>query len=252
MPKHTIRYGICDASGHRGSTWRCWISKGTGKNDIYFANRTLVRALKVSLHQDGNWHLAYEYNFYRDRLGGPGSRNTDRFIERWKRPREVFAGFTLAIRLIIPKVGIDTPYNPDNFKTHVWIPNATKESATEIYLFIQRSGTALSGSWPGQMSMNTKLVGTLNLDNGDIVWIVYKEIPMPQLPSQTVRPNFSKGTSKKDFFGKVMRMLSVKFNADGSLELYDLPGEVLPKGWCEHLWFWYIWIKERVQKSPHM
>jgi hypothetical protein len=87
--KQSIRFGITDGSGKRAATWNCWTHIGGGKSDVYLACRSIGYALKVSLHETGDWHIAYSEKFFVENLEALADRPQGRFIDKWTRPREI-------------------------------------------------------------------------------------------------------------------------------------------------------------------
>ena len=228
MPEQSIRFGISDGAGNRSATWKCWSPSGVGKHDVYLACRALGGALKASLHQSGQWHIAYSNNFFEENVDDPMHKEKGRFIEKWPRPNEIAPGVTLAYRIVTPWSAVNTPYDENNFKRIHWMPNANKCKATEIDILITRSSTLVSG-WPGKHSMNTQLVDSMRLDSGETVWVVYWEIEIPTLPSVKTTPKYYKGKGKEDLQGENMRMLVFGSEKDGSRVLYDCALEIKEK-----------------------
>ncbi len=229
MPEQSIRFGISDEAGNRSATWKCWTPVGTGKDDIYLACRALGGALKASLHESGQWHIAYSNSFFDENVDDSRSKEKGRFIEKWPRPNEIAPGLTLAYRIVTPWSAVNTPYDGSSFKNMNWIPQASKGRATEIDIIITKPTTTVSG-WPGKRSMNTQLVDSMNIDSGETVWIVHWEIEMPSLPNKKITPQYYKGKSKEDLLkGDNLRILVFGSEKDGSRTLYDCAVEINEK-----------------------
>ena len=84
MPKQTIiKFGISDGKGYRAATWKV-VSNST-KSDVYLVCRKLQKNLKVSLHETGNWHMAYtkETGFFENSVKGVIPNQQDRFLDKW-------------------------------------------------------------------------------------------------------------------------------------------------------------------------
>jgi len=79
------------------------------------------------------------------------------------------------------------------------------------------------GSWPGKKTMGTKLVGTLQLENGEMVYVVYSMIENPTFENKSINANFFKGRSQADIEDGKLRMLVFGSHHDGSKTLYDYP-----------------------------
>ena len=59
MPEEAIRFGVTNEHAQRSSTWKLWSRVGGGKSDVYLTCRALRGAAKASLHESGNWHVAF-------------------------------------------------------------------------------------------------------------------------------------------------------------------------------------------------
>jgi len=179
MTEKAIRFGITDGQGHRAASWKLWTPSTT--SDVYLACRELGGTLKASLHESGNWHVAYsQTTFDADVLGIVPSQK-DRFMDKWSRPKPIAPGVTLAFRIVTPYSAVMTPlYNPG--KNISWIPNCSAPRATEIDLILVSPTTPATG-WPGKNKMGTQLIGSYHLSSGDSVWAVYWTIDMPDLSS---------------------------------------------------------------------
>lgn len=220
MPEQSIRFGINDGLGNRSATWKCWSPMRLGKFDVYLACRALGGALKASLHQSGQWHIAYSNAFFEKNLDNLPQNEKGRFIEKWPRPNEIAPGVTLAYRIVTPCSAVNTPYDESKFKNVKWILNAKEGKATEIDVIITDPSILIS-DWPGKHSMNTKIIGSIKLPNGETVWIVYWEIEMPTIPIKKLTPTYFIGKSKKDLQGDNLHILLFGNEKDGSRVLYD-------------------------------
>jgi len=216
----SIRFGITDGSGKRAATWKCWTPIGVGKSDVYLTCRSIGYALKVSLHQTGEWHIAYSEKFFAENQDALADRPQGRFIDKWTRPSEIAPGVTLALRIITPHSAVSIPIASLK-RTITWIPIPPPSQAVEICTFFT-SPHALVSSWPGRNSMQTKLVGSMLLDNGEKIWVVYRIIECPDFKDMRGTPRYFKGRSKDDLIGKELRILTHHIHKeDGSLVILD-------------------------------
>jgi hypothetical protein len=223
--KKSIRFGITDGSGKRAATWNCLTNIGAGKSDVYLICRQLRDDLKVSLHQTGEWHIAYSKKFVAENPEFFANNPLGRYIGKWRRPSEIASGVTLAIRIITPHSAVNTPIVSLN-RTITWIPVSPPGQAVEICIFIT-SPNALVSSWPGRNRMKTKLVGSMVLDNGEKTWIVYRGIECPDFEDMRGTPRYLNGRSRDDLKGKGLRIFAHKIHKeDGSLVILD--GAVVP------------------------
>ena len=80
-------------------------------------------------------------------------------------------------------------------------------------------------TWPGN-DAGTQLVGSYGLPSGTTVWIMWREIDMPKLPTLQGTPKFARGASLDDLkqAGRV-RMLLLGIAPDGLGAIYDCVAE---------------------------
>ncbi|MBK6796470.1 MAG: hypothetical protein IPG76_06690 [Acidobacteria bacterium] len=218
MPEQAIRFGISDGNKHRAATWKLWTP--SGKSDVYLACRPLGGALKASLHQSGNWHVAYNKVFFTENVEGEVLGKKDRFITKWSRPTTIALGVILAFRIITPFSAVTTPVIGEE-KEMTWLPNCPEPQATEIDIFIVSPTTPVTG-WPGKNKMETQLVGAYILANGESVWAVYRVVDMPDLSSALKGTgHFYKGRNEGDLKSDNLRAIIIGNEPDGSRVMYD-------------------------------
>lgn len=221
MAQRALRFGIQDGTGHRAATWKLWTEAADGKSDVYLACRSLGGVLKASLHESGNWHIAYSQRAFEENVKGTIPKFTDRFMEKWPRPSEIAPGITLAFRIVTPWSAVTNAIEGSNVKGVIWLPNAPEPQATEIDIFLVKPTTPVTG-WPGKRSMGTSLIGSIPLESGETVWAVYWVVVMPDLTTAAKGTGrFYKGKSKKDLEGKGLRALVFGTEPDGSRVMYD-------------------------------
>jgi len=215
----SIRFGITDGSGKSAATWNCLTPTGVGKSDIYLICRSLKGALHASLHESGLWHIAYSTEFFAENLDAIGDRHQGRFIDKWPRPKEIAPGVTLTFRIITPHSAVNTPIASSN-ENIVWIPAPPPGQAVEIDILITSPHASLP-SWPGKYSMNTKLVGSISLESGDKIWVVYMVIACPNFKNVQGTARYFKGRSKDDLKGEGLRIIAFAQEKDGSRVILD-------------------------------
>lgn len=221
MPQRSLRFGIHDGAGNRAATWKLWTEIGGGNSELYLSNRSLGGTLKASLHQSGNWHIAYSQKKYEEQVKGAMPKFKDRFIEKWPRPQEIAPGVTLAFRIVTPYSAVTNSQDHGSYAKVKWIDNAPKPRATEVDILITKPATKVSG-WPGKRSMETSLIGSFQLENGETVWAVYWVVDIPDFPNADKGVGiFYKGKKEKDLETDGLRALVVGTEPDGSRVIYD-------------------------------
>jgi hypothetical protein len=216
MAKSSIRFGITNGRGESASTWKIW----NNKSDVYLASRSQGGSFKVSFHAKCNWRFAFTKEMYlKEKEYNPDWRK-DRLIEEWAKPKPLSEGVTLAYRIITPWSSVRIPIRK-TAENIVYIPNAPENKAIEIYIIITSPNINITG-WPGKRAMNTSLVGSFLIDNGDTIWVVYKEIDNPQL-NLPINGNtyYFNGKSKKDLKSHNLRAFLYGSYNDESRWVYD-------------------------------
>lgn len=219
MGERSIRFAVTDGSGLRAVTWKCWTTTNVGKSDVYLTCRELGGSHKASLHQSGSWRIAFDNRFFNENVIDSTHKTRGRYITEWTRPRELAPGLTLAFRIITPYSSVNIPVVSLDARI-VRIPKPPHGCAVEVAIFITVSG-ALVSSWPGRNFMNTKLVGSVSLDSGETVWVVYMVIDIPDFKEAQGKLSFFKGRSKKDLSEKGLHALAVGKEKDGSRYIVD-------------------------------
>jgi hypothetical protein len=219
MTQRVLRFGIRNDAGLRAATWKLWTEAAGGKSEVYLACRSLGGTLKASLHQSGNWHIAYSQRAFEERVRGAIPKHSDRFLEKWPRPSEIATGITLAFRIVTPWSAATKQISES--KSIIWLPNAPEPKATEIDVFMVHPTTPITG-WPGKRSMGTSLVGSIPLENGETVWAVHWVVDMPDFSHiEKGIGRFYKGRSEKDLYSGGLRAVVFGTEPDGSRVMYD-------------------------------
>lgn len=134
--------------GCRSSTWRFWANPG--KADIYVAARTIAQAQKISLHESGDWHHAWNANA---NTAGRAPDFPDRFMHQWNRPELPEHGFTRGFTIRIPHAHLDVIENDTDTADKVtYVVDAPPDHLTALHLLI---GTPDRG---GRLSLNNAAV----------------------------------------------------------------------------------------------
>ena len=220
MTEHAIRFCVVSDDGSSSDIWKCWTNSGQGKRDVYFTSRPLGSALKLSLHEEGQWHVGFFSN-KRDKLFEAGKAPKTRFLGKWLRPESLLNPFVLAARLYVPFFSpSESPRNiPEGT---VRIPSAPNGHSVEITIFLLSPKVSPEG-WPGRNNMGTQLIGNLPLEGGGRVSIVHRLTNVwPSIPKRTVVPNFFAGKNLTDL-RKANRMVAWGEETDGSIVFVELP-----------------------------
>lgn len=218
MPKREIRFGVSDGD-YRSSTWKCWSPTGE-KTDIYVANREIAKALKVSLHETGQCHVAYFDSFMKSSGLSANPKVKDRYIDKWLSPKPFPNGLIIGLRIVVTHSSVCTPFKKQDYRKITWINNCAANKSTEIDILITPPDYK-SQDWPGKNGMGSKLIGSYLLSDESTVWITYYEIETPKVKTQKISPSFFKGNSKRSLINGGMKIMLLGDEPDGSKTLYD-------------------------------
>lgn len=226
MAERALRFGVSDGNGLRAATWKLWTITTDGKFDVYLACRALGGSLKTSLHQSGQWHIAYTKHTFEAQVKGAIAGADNRFIETWPRPAEIAPGLTLAYLIVTPSSSVTTSIDCAYDTKITWIPKPSVNEATEVAIFISKPHVKMDG-WPAKRSMRTSLIGSFPLENGETVWCVWRHIPLPDFKTAgSGVGQFYRGKTKEDFKDAELRALAFGETEGGWRVMYDCAVQV--------------------------
>ena len=219
MPEHSLRFAVRDDQNRTTDTWKCWTTTGTGKRDVYLTSRPLGNALKLSLHEDGQWHIAFDSN-RKDLLFSPEQVPASRFLGKWQRPEAGTSPIVLAARVHFPSNSPSETVHTAAADT-IWLPSAPEGQTTEVCIFLINITTELA-DWPGK-TLGTRLVGRLQLEGGGQVCLVHRfSSTSPKLPDAPVSPKYFRRKCDSDL-EEANRAVAWGQEADGSISFIELP-----------------------------
>jgi hypothetical protein len=219
MPDHKIRFAVSSQDGGRSDVWTCWTNVGKGKRDVYLTSKPLGQAIKLSLHESGQWQVAFLAE-KRDELFDAGAAPPNRFLGKWQRTD---AWKNPIVRAAVVNFPWSCAFAGEAVRKRVaWLPVAPEKQMTEVSIFLIDGQLPLD-DWPGKDSMGTKLVGLMPMEHGGTVAIVHREIPMLKggEPRQGV-PRYFKGASEADLTD-VNRMVTWGAADDGAIMFLECP-----------------------------
>jgi hypothetical protein len=170
VPDHdqVLRFAVGSAGGPRSRTWRLWVPKG--KSDVYVSTRRLGCILKVSLHEPGPGRFALTREFVQQRGFEPPEGRDARLAVEWERPRpQPPRRVARPFAIIVPW---DEVLERDVEETGdvVWTPPPSEGTCVHFDLVYTPAGVTVTGH-PGARSMGTGLVGNVELENGEQVFV---------------------------------------------------------------------------------
>ncbi len=138
---------------------RCWrVRSGARRPEVFIEREGLERAVHLSLHESGDWHM---------KVAGKKARE-------WSRPEEFHAGYTRAAVIVQPPAiaALATAAPPNAVMVAL---EERSDDAAQFNVFLERPG-ANPGTWPGMRSMGTELIARLPLagESGTVCVVVHR------------------------------------------------------------------------------
>jgi len=219
MAEIALRFGVADvAKGLRASTWKLWTDHSKAKSDAYLLCRQIGGTCKLSLHQSGQWHIAFDYHQF-DTVFESGMVPDSRFAPKWTRPAPPSSLLIPAARITTPWSSVVSPIQGEDTSIQ-WVPAPQAGFAIRIAVILGFPGFKCD-TWPGSED-GTALVGLVDLYDKSRVWVVSKEVPL-QLATTPMSgvPKYFKGKSKADLTGDSLKMLAWDVGKDGAASFFD-------------------------------
>ena len=225
MPEVAIRFVVCSSTGLTGASWKCW-TPGTRSSEVYLACRALRGELKASLHESGQWHIAFSPQFYADEFGGSSDAPSSRFLLTWPQPAQIVPGVTLAFRVLTPWSSLTFPQG--TVEPGVIVIGAPPEGlAVEVAVLIT-APSFQTEYWPGYSNMQTTLVGSFPLFSGSKVWLVYRNTPFAFSQPMKAQGTFFRGVDRSSLARDNLRAIIFGDFPDGSRGMVDVPVAQMP------------------------
>jgi hypothetical protein len=172
-----LRFAVSSTIGPRSRTWRLWVPRR--KSDVYISGRSLGDSVKVSLHEPGPSCFALTTEWVR-RTGFQAPEGRDlRLAVEWepprpRPPRQIARPFSI----IVPCDEVLDRGMPETGQV-VWVPPPPENTCIHFDLVHTPVGAVVTGH-PGARSMGTGLVGEVQLENKERVFVTWLIRPMEE------------------------------------------------------------------------
>jgi hypothetical protein len=184
MSESVIRIIVGTPDALYSSVWRYW----KHHNDFYISQHGGRHLYKLSLHASGVWRLAFLDS------GQPAmsiSNDPDpRIIARWKQPTQLYPGWTFCFVVTVPMVKIRERFDVDslgfslNSKVRWLEPLPIGHKYTIVLLLAETSEFS-----PQQvMAQGDEVIGSIELENGRVFWLIARREPMSTEEKKFVDP----------------------------------------------------------------
>lgn len=214
----TCRFTIINNAGQRASVWILrYTLRDNGDQDVYLTTHRLRKAIHASMHASGQWQIVYPPSYFEGNIKGVSPKGATRHIDKWRRPKEIKPGVTLAFRIHTLFSAVNIQHiNP--YDGLIEIPNAPEGKSIEIWvLFIDFSKIkAIKG---------VNVVSEISMIGEQKLLVVSRVTdiinPLTDV-EQRVNFRFLNGKSKKDLIGPDLRAIIFGENIDdGSRIIWD-------------------------------
>jgi hypothetical protein len=205
VKQQVIRFAVIDGD-RRGAVWRLW--SDAGSSDVYLAVRHLGGTFKISLHQSGRWHVAYSERAYEQLVEGAIASQTDRFVDRWRRPEPLPNGCTIAVQILSPPATVTSTVLEQLGGDVIRLPNVPDGKVTQFTVALVP---------PGLPIPHSEIVGSFVLGNGETLGLLRDVINRPQHKPIQGRGTFYKGRTMKDLArAQNLRAIAAGVREDGT------------------------------------
>jgi hypothetical protein len=210
----TIRWAVGSLDGLRSQSWN--VVGSAAYDDVYIGLRTQMGVIKLSLHQSGQWRMAWT----EDGAQGIGlPEGQDRVITRWSPPQELKPGWRHAVTVLVTPDSLALP-RPEKRLGRVPFyppPNPDGELRFDVMLGAPGAELTITGAIE---------VGTLQLPSGGMIGVcLHHESTTLGSAAKDVR---AKMLSATQYGARRTRALAWGSLADGAVLLLD-PGAVEPE-----------------------
>lgn len=149
------------------------------KSDVYISGRRLGNSVKVSLHEPGPSRFALTSEWVmRTGFQAPAERDRRLAVE-WVRPRprpprQIARPFSI----IVPYDEVFDRGTPENGQV-IWVPTPPEGTCIHFDVVYTPAEAVITGH-PGARSMGTGLVGEIQLENAERVFVTWLVRPMDE------------------------------------------------------------------------
>lgn len=172
LARRKVWFGVGSASGRQSPVYSVFFS--TRKGDVYVSGRAIAHDVKASLHESGRYRIARVAKPNADELTPDAA---DRAFVKWNRPSPFEPGLTRALQIVVPpSVVTDLNARLDEPEKVVWVPPAPDSFATYFDVIFSVAGWRGTkwngGEWPGKDAVDSTLIYSHPLCNGESLWVV--------------------------------------------------------------------------------
>jgi hypothetical protein len=166
-----LRFAVGSPAGPRSRTWRLWVPRR--KSDVYVSSRRLGNSVKVSLHEPGPARFALTSEFMRKGSWKAPEGRDPRLAAEWDRPRPKPPNrIARPLAIVVPWDEV-LEREVEETGDVIWTPPPPDGTCVHFDIVYTPAGVTVIGH-PGARSMGTELVGKVELENGEYVFVTSK------------------------------------------------------------------------------
>jgi hypothetical protein len=159
-----FRFATQNDTGQRSALWSIFT---TGGSNVALATTEAAGRMKISLHESGRWQIGYTSEYERRERQAGRWKLESRHWERWQRPAEIQAGYTSALKIIVPPAALTDRPAPKTSKPTRFVP-ARADMAVMFTVCIAKTTIP---AWSYGTEQENTVIGTMNLPNGEHVLV---------------------------------------------------------------------------------
>jgi hypothetical protein len=144
-----------------------------GKSDVYVSGRRVGNSVKVSLHEPGPSRFALTQEFVNRGTFQPPEGRDPRLAHEWDRPRTGPGRVVRPVALIVPWDEVRDREGEETGEV-VWASPPSESKAIHFDVIYVPPDAIVTGH-PGARSMGTQLVGMVELENRERVYVTWLE-----------------------------------------------------------------------------
>jgi hypothetical protein len=219
MADNSITFAVGSPDDLRSAIWTLWVKR----DDVYLKS---VQSIKVSLHDSGDWRIAFTNVL-------PGERNKDRKLFQWRRPAATGNHMVPGVAILIDPYRAKEPLlNKEITAPEIkWLPMARYGRALALHVMIAEKGADLDA---GRFTPDQRIICRLKKANNELVLLIEENVPLTpaikavidDIKSKNITMHLRKGTeTKPTHVFDISRLLYYGFPDTPSTvpTIYDMP-----------------------------
>jgi hypothetical protein len=215
MTERWLRFGVSDGQSLWSATWKLWTGSSAGAPEVFLASRLLGGRLQAGRCASQNWAVTFAPTPDVGLVGLPSAGRRE--VGDWPQPSRISEGCVLLFTILTPATSVTASPVLGKHRHVAWIPKAPPGKSVETAIVVTSSNIGLP-AWPTRDLVGRSLLGSLELDSGDRVSVLYRTVGHRDISAHQGRALHVLPKTSVD----QPRSLAIGFAPDGSRVIYDL------------------------------